>query len=221
MRPQLLKLLQRVRDYNEQQPELKESYYFQFARFEAGGLPTYLLMGINPMESDEHGRHNRCSDCPLEESFERQVSVDRETGTNRWHRHIAGLLGTESYIESEWFFWSAKSFGELDQRYGPLIPSNANLDFCTQANIALINIIKPKAIISLGRMIRNQLACSYNLKFHRQQNDTKGNRLVEHFTYEDSYPWLVCPHPNERISGQGEKTRRRNETRDYISRVTP
>lgn len=221
MMEDIRKLVDCVRTYNAEQEQLKQSYYFKFARLcplTTMAIPNIIIMGINPMEDKREESDNEHDRKPYEVSFAcSEVRTDHR-GTKSWINHLRRLTADLPFIETEWFFWSGRNIGELEKRYGPLAPTNNLLEFCTRINTKLINTVKPKAVVSLGHTTSARLACSYQLTLREVVRDTKGLRLVDHYEFANGIPWFVCPHKNERRSGAGEISRRRYEVRDFLDK---
>ena len=220
----LEELLDDVRRYGSKHSELRAAHHFLFSLPHPCSLNTtqvdFLVMGINPGETAAcraiaKGEGN-------EESFledYQQRGSDYTPGRRRWFARVQRILPGAACVFSELFFWSTPSTSDLKKRYGPL-HKNKHLDFCRDANLRLLDLLRPRVVVFPGLTAIPVVVNKYSLSVMRNppiRCKRTSHRLVEHFADGAGRDWIFTKHWS---GGRGFSREQEEVIKDYILKNT-
>ena len=196
--------------YTAQHPELRAAHHFLYdVRRPPKAKPEYLVMGINPGETDADWKG---APQPTEETSRHDFHT--VTGWSksacRWADHCEFFLGGAPYALAEAFFWSSRDGKQFKERFGAL-ETSPHLSLCTAMNMDLIEAYEPKAVVVPGLGLIRLCSSIYDLRKVTVERDAKG-RLAEHWT-DGHRPWIFTKHWTGSFGFSNEQ---RASVRDFI-----
>jgi hypothetical protein len=193
-RARLNAAIEKIRDYTKRHAELCAAHHFLFdlPLDRAAGRPEYVILGINPGETE---RDRRAFPGPTEETwnydFHENALLGRSQGSKNWRKNAVFFSGGRPLVFGELFFWSSADGDEFEERFGPLWDS-PHLPFCIDMTRLLIEEYQPKAVIFAGLGPSKKVADKFALA-HVNTLKSGSQRLVEHYSDGDR-PWFFTKH---------------------------
>ena len=144
-RPDLRTEVERIRAYTALHAALRACHHFCFDfRLGAFHRATYIVMGLNPGETDDD---RAIAGGPHEESSLVDYRAGRDSASRaRWFNTCRNILSTDQIALSELCFWSSANLPALVERIGPL-EGSPHMAFCRELNERLIAFHRPRAIV--------------------------------------------------------------------------
>ncbi len=214
MNEKISKLLTDIRSYRDNNADLQEAHHFIFCKpiIRNKNAKNLIVMGINPGETTADRISTNGN--PSEETFEFDFHEgNRSAASKKWMSNIDFFLPDHNIFLTELFFWSSKDVKHLTERYGKIQPENQHIQFCKEKNLALIDLIRPDAIIFTGITYLKTVASIYNLNLKVEL--FKNKRLAVQAS-SDSCPWVFTRH----WSGSfGFSKSDKNEIKNFISKI--
>ncbi len=214
---QLKNLNERILNYTNQHEDLQKSHHwlFDLPPFKDEQLnPEYIVMGINPGESNEKQFPSIVQETRFFD-FHESIYVGKREDLN-WTKKIFDILRTRKVIQTEMFFWSTNGFSDLMKRFGDF-HENEHIKFCTELNKKLIDIHLPKAIICPGLKMAEYIPDLFNLKPVNKIRIENNHRLIEHFRDCQKRDWIVTKHWTGSFGFSKEQ---KNSIRRYIESLS-
>lgn len=206
MTQNLHRALEAIRSFPHKHPSLMKSHHFLF------DLPMdsnttrceYIMMGINPGETDAdwtHAPRSAAENYPIEASSSYDFRIARKIVKNRsaknWDTRSKSVLGTSDIFYTELFFWSSRNQKELEKRFGALTDLNDDvLLFCKEQNEVMFRARSPKAVVFSGLGHLNLVSNLYGLtplRGGRMDLKNGSARLLIAKT-DGARPWFFLPH---------------------------
>jgi hypothetical protein len=192
-------LIQKVRDRQEQFPELRKSHHFVCDSNFVPSEPTeYLLLGASPGRDDlDWAKTDGSRD---EETRDRdfQAIYGRSKGSQQRLDKIQAFFGGLTFrqmSQSQSFFWCSSNTGKgFEERYGYKFKGNPHELFCAQINMALIARLKPKAVFVEGHQNIDALKRAGKCEFRYQLESQTGNVFFKEWRLENETPCFSFTH---------------------------
>jgi len=194
LQKKLYTLLERVRQYDENQSELQSSHHFMFCLpiSNSKSSKRILLMGFNPGESDSDWRMTDGK--RSEESFDYDFHQGKPgRSSKRWRSNVDYFIGDAEVFLTEFCFWSSTNVKQLSERIGSLTISNPHLRFCTTINTKLIAALKPNLVVFTGVSRYPLVEEAFKLRPSPEIESPGGKRLWIHAT-SSQCRWLFTRH---------------------------
>jgi len=210
MPDKLIENIKRIREYTENNPELKRSHHFTYD-LPANDKPVeFVVMGINPGEPKWDWDH--CQG-PTEETrlFDFQEKFGRSPASKRWYKKVDFYLSGRGAVMTECFFWSSKDVDTLEELYGPL-ENSTHIEFCKAMNDDILDRYKPRAIVFPGLRYYERVRQLYGIGEHVKTVPGSKGRLIEHYKY-GATPWVFTKHWSGAWMEKGEP----DQIRDYLA----
>jgi hypothetical protein len=186
-------LIERIRKYTADRPELRCAHHFQFDLRWRPEMPCVaLVVGVNPGESDGDWK---LSSTPTEETslFDFHTVYGGGRSSIKWNRSAVKIVPTDQIVQSQIFFWSSKDENHFRERFGSFERS-LHLPFCRELNRELIRRLEPKIVICPGISKSTLVSTLYELKpKHLGASRAAGGRLFEVWT-DGIRPWIFTVH---------------------------
>lgn len=183
--------IERLAAYTAEHPELKAAHHFLYdLRHPKGGTPRFVVMGVNPGETDTDWR---IAPQPTEETSRYDFHVEAGPGRSaiRWSSAARYFLDGADYVLAELFFWSSYDSRAFTERFGPLARS-PHLPICVEMNRDLIEAYQPRAVVLPGLTHIPLVRDLYGLTpVETAVHD--GKRIAEHYT-DGARPWVFTKH---------------------------
>lgn len=199
--------------YTKAHDDLSESHHwlFDLPPFKDEPFdPKHIVFGINPGEGKERlclsqTEETRFFDCHEEYSGK---GAREKIG---WTKKLFDILETRRIIQTELIFWSTKTVGVLNERFGPL-KRNPHLSFCCEKNRQLIDYHNPESIICPGLGMLEVTVQAFGLNRIDSIKASNGDRLIEHYS-DGTRDWVFTKH----FSGAfGFTNEQKNAIKSYI-----
>lgn len=191
MPEKLIKNIELISEYTAHHSELKAAHHFLYdLRCPRGGKPEYVVMGVNPGETDHDWK---IAPEPTEETSRFDFHAGHSVGTSakKWASSVQYFLGDADYVLAELFFWSSYDSRAFTERFGPMSKSK-HLPFCVEMNKDLIEAYGPKAVVLPGLGNLPLVRDLYDLKSVGQIKDGTV-RVAEYYT-DGQRPWVFTKH---------------------------
>lgn len=215
----LVDLAEIVEDYDRNNPDLQSSHHFVFACPLPRDSDTfdYVVMGLNPGEQVWNWEqcNERTSETAKHDWILNLASFPR---AQKWRKDIAKFCGGRPVLMSELFFWSSQNAGlAFYQRFGTSIEDSPHLRFCTDMNLKMLEVARPKAVILPGLSLSRQFAQVYGLTEvpHKALLADNGHSLVKYYEGH-GLPWVFTKHWSGAF---GFSATQRTQVQAYISEL--
>tara|TARA_B100000029_G_C17571288_1_gene956672 strand:+ start:1538 stop:2206 length:669 start_codon:yes stop_codon:yes gene_type:complete len=207
-----------IRKYTKDHQELLRAHHFTYDLISKGDdSKHYIVMGINP---GEQGSEDTCKG-PTEETSEYDFFEVHGENKNRsateWSNNARYYLGDKgNIVMTNFFFWSSKGLKGFRERFGYGFnskKSNKHLDFCKRMNFSLIQIYKPRLIVSPGIGL-TKLSSRYDFgdPLETIYDHSKRARLVQRYEYQ-GIPVVFTKHWTSRWGVTSEE---KVEVKEYL-----
>ena len=192
-------LIKKVRERQEQYPELMKSHHFVYdLPFKAGETTKYLLIGASPGRDDLDWE--KTGNLHDEETRDRdfQAIFGRSLGSQKRLDKIQSFFGGLTYrhmSQSQTFFWCSPNTGKgFEARYGYKFKGNPHELFCAQMNMELITRLKLTAVFVEGHQNIDALKRAGKCEFRYQLESQNGNIFFKEWRLENETPCFSFTH---------------------------
>ena len=208
--------LKKIRDYTQENEDLKQCHHFLFNGIykreerknqnRLNAKADVIVMSINPAQTEKDFEYEGST--PTENSNEDDFHeflppADISQSAKDWERKTKifceKLFGT-NINESAFFFWSSANKGEkFTETFGYKWKSKEcfkHFYFCKERNIELIQYHKPKIVIAPGIGDAEYFSNIYEMKYINSKAVRVGgkrHRLIEHYEFRD-IPFIFTKH---------------------------
>lgn len=192
------KNIAKIKQRMQEHPGLQEAHHFCYdhrLEFRSARV-DYVVMGINPGETEEDKRRHQAPP-PGEETSEADFHLPHPSPARiRWFKNAEFYCHSRNIAFTNCFFWSSPKETDLRTRYSNAL--DEHFQFCAELNIDLINIHQPEAVVFAGISYTTKAPWVPRLYKLRGPNNVttatgSNDRLVE--VYDDGKrPWLFTRH---------------------------
>lgn len=197
-------LIQRIRARQEEYPELKQSHHFVFdcpLDPSYKGPTEFVWLGLNPGSDDEDWeRHGVNTEETRQYNY--QVEFGRSTASATRMRRLYNFLGAEMFsrtTHSQLFFWCSRDTNEaFKERFGYRFRDNPHWTFCCETNVALIERIRPKAVMAESRPTLALYERDFGLLPVKTHRSEVGDALIEERRFANGVPFYCFDHLSAR-----------------------
>lgn len=193
-------LIERIRVYQSDNPELLRSHHFVFdcpLDPRHTDKPRFVWIGVNPgSDCDDWARlpHNTEESREYDFQVEQGRSEGSESRLNNL-RHFVGQSVFRSMTHSQWFFWGSKNASKaFKERYGYSLRNNPHWAFCCEMNRTLIQRARPLAVLAESRWIAHLNACRLGLQKGCDHTNVDGDTLIEEWRFDGELPFYAFDH---------------------------
>jgi hypothetical protein len=183
-------LHRQVRHYTSQHPELAAAHHCDFGMLLTERVEYYTI-GLTPGETDQEreihpgvGHFN-----PHDPSSWSELPRN----SKRWITMCKTLLGTDSLMLGDAFFWSVPSMKSFRSRFAEDLKNSRHLPFCMTMTKALLELYPPRAVVALGLGNADTLATLFQLRPIAELDVGRWN--LRHLD-DGIRPWFVVAHPS-------------------------
>ena len=191
-------------DYTAKHPELQKAHTFVydypvFDNFRTLGKPEFVVMGINPGETEPDREERKRWEAQGRVWITRPSTWNGARSYTRsakvWADNCKYYTNSERVVSTEVFFWSATDGSEFNQRFGMLWKS-PHLGFCVRMNRVLLDAYSPRAVIIPGIGLAEKIRAEFKLTLIDSKVDSRnGNNLIKHYRDRNSgLPWIFTKH---------------------------
>ena len=193
-------LIEKIRKYQEANPELKKSHHFVFdapLHPDYKGSPEYVWLGVNPGSDDEDWNRPSSSNTEETRDCDFQLINGRSKASNKRMNKLRKFLGHDRFQKTthcELFFWGSSDTKRASDRYGYSFENNPHWDFCTRMNLALIQKIRPKAVFAERRNLLELYRDKLGLEFVTTHYSDELAPLIAEYRFKEGYPFYCFDH---------------------------
>ena len=191
--------LKDIREYTQNNHELKQSHHFLFncPLDKRSKIADVIVMGLNPGEAKTDWEYG--TNLPTEESSEFDFHDEFGKGRSsvRWSQLCEEYLLNSDIFLSEFFFWSSGNLdSEFKDRFGYSFKNCPHFDFCKKCNEEMIDFHKPKLIVATGTSWAKFFSSVYKMKHVktlRCETDKRNRNIIHHYEFKET-PFIFTPH---------------------------
>jgi len=195
----LSKTLKDIREYTQNNHELKKSHHFVFNSpvDKDSKIADVIVMGLNPGESVTDWEYE--INLPTEESsefdFRNEFGSSRSSAT--WSKKCKKYLPNKNIFLSQFFFWSSRGIeSDFKSRFGYSFKKSPHFNFCKNCNEEMIDFHKPKLIVATGTSFAKFFSSVYEMKHIktlRCETDKRNRPIINHYEFK-GIPFIFTPH---------------------------
>ena len=211
MTSNLSKTLKDIREYTQNNHELKKSHHFLFncPLYKGLEIADVIVIGLNPGEAKTDWDYG--TNLPTEESseFDFHDEFGKGRSTVRWSKLCEDYLPNSNIFLSEFFFWSSGNLdSEFKDRFGYSFKNCPHFDFCKTCNEEMIDFHNPKLIVATGTSWAKFFSSVYKMKHIktlRCETDKRNRTIIHHYEFK-GIPFIFTPHwTSARVSNLEKK----------------